>query len=148
MGTMSNDIPEGYQLHERRSPVTDPWRPIYANRDEEAYRLAIRLAESHCNARGMLHGGVIASLADNAMGLTLGLAVERAGEPDIERGKAKGIVTTHLAIDYIGIAEIGQWVAIEPRVVHLGRSSGVTDAIVTADGRTIARANASFRILR
>lgn len=146
--TMSGDIKEGYALHERRSPVTDPWRPIYANTDGNVFRLAIRLDTAHCNGRGMLHGGVIASLADNAMGLTLGLAMESAGQAELERDKAKGIVTTHLGVDYIGIAELGQWVEVEPRVVHLGGNSGVTDAIVTADGRTIARANANFRILR
>lgn len=142
------DLPEGYVEHERRSPVTDPWRPIYARRTEDSFLLAIRLGSQHCNGRGMLHGGVIASLADNAMGLSLGVAVEHGGGELPVREMAKGIVTTSLAVDYLGIAEIGQWVEIAPRVVHVGRGSGVTDAMVTADGKTIARANASFRILR
>lgn len=138
----------GFSVHERRSPVTDAWRPIYASKEGGVVRLAIELADHHCNGRGMLHGGVIAALADNAMGLSLGLAIAAAGAEQIERGHAKGIVTTSLSVDYTGVASLGQWVEIVPRIVHAGRSSGVTDAIITADEQTIARANASFRILR
>ena len=82
------------------------------------------------------------------MGLTLGAALEARGDEKVERSHAKGIVTTSLTVDFIGIAEIGQWVEIIPRVVHLGRGSGVTDALITAEDRTIARANANFRVLR
>ncbi len=141
-------IRDGFAEHERRSAVTDAWRPIYASSEGGIVRLAISLDQQHCNGRGMLHGGVIAALADNAMGLTLGAALQAAGQDAIERSHAKGVVTTSLAVDFIGIAEIGQWVEIVPRVIHLGRGSGVTDALVTADGVTIARANANFRILR
>lgn len=139
---------EGFAEHERRSPVTDAWRPIYASSEGGIVRLAIILAEQHCNGRGMLHGGVIAALADNAMGLSLGAALAAAGDDDIERGHAKGIVTTSLSVDYLGVANIGQWIEIIPRVIHLGRGSGVVDALITADDQTIARANAGFRILR
>ena len=30
--------------------------------------MGLRLAKPHTNARGLIHGGLIASLADNAMG--------------------------------------------------------------------------------
>ncbi len=139
---------DDFTPHERSSPVTDPWRPIYASTVGGTFRLAIVLGKQHCNGRGMLHGGVIAALMDNAMGLTLGLALKAAGENAPERAHAKGIVTTSLSVDYIGVAELGQWIEIKPRVVNLGRGSGVVDALVAVDDQTIARANASFRILR
>lgn len=139
---------EGFAEHERRSPVTDAWRPIYASSEGGIVRLAIVLAERHCNGRGMLHGGVIAALADNAMGLSLGAAIAAKGDEEIERGRAKGIVTTSLSVDYLGVANIGQWIEIIPRVIHLGRGSGVVDALISADDQTIARADANFRILR
>ena len=142
------EVRDGFGVHERRSPVTDAWRPIYSSSEGGIVRLAIMLDKQHCNGRGMLHGGVIAALADNAMGLTLGTALKAAGRDDVQRGHAKGIVTTSLAVDFIGVAEIGEWIEIVPRVVSLRRGSGVTDALVTADDKTVARANASFRILR
>lgn len=87
----------------------------------------------------MLHGGVIATLADNACGLTFAMA----------QGAAKtGIVTTSLSVDYVGATALGQWLEVAPRLVKVSGSSGVVDALICADGNIVARANASFRVLR
>jgi len=137
------DVPDGFGRHSRKSPVTDHWEPLYVRREEERVALGFRLAQSHCNARGMLHGGVIAALADNAMGLTLGAALSLRGTHET----SVSIVTTTLTVDYIQAAAIGQWVSMEPRIIGIGKNSGVVDALVRADGEIIARANASFRIL-
>jgi uncharacterized protein (TIGR00369 family) len=130
--------PAGFAVHTRTSPATRGWEPLYASTETGVYRLAIQVAQEHSNSRGMLHGGVIATLADNSCGLSLGLAIG---------GSPQGIVTTSLAVDYIGAARIGQWLVVTPRVVKAGKSSGVVDAIVSADDDIVARANASFRIL-
>jgi uncharacterized protein (TIGR00369 family) len=136
-------IPDGFEPHQRKSPVTDAWEPLYAQRGVDGVKLGFVLAEPHCNGRGMLHGGVIAALADNAMGLSLGAAMAASSQA----AGVTGIVTTSLSVDYLGVAKLGQWIEISPRVVKAGKGSGVVDAIVTADGAPIARANASFRIL-
>jgi len=138
-----SEIPAGFEPHQRKSPVTDAWEPLYAQRGPDYVRLGFVLAERHCNARGMLHGGVIAALADNAMGLSLGAALAAGG---LAEG-VSGIVTTSLAVDYLGVARLGQWIEIAPRVVKAAKGSGVVDAIVSADGAPIARANASFRVM-
>jgi uncharacterized protein (TIGR00369 family) len=130
-------VPADFVLHTRSSAVTKPWEPIYANAREGSFRLGLMIADAHCNSRHMLHGGVIAALADNAMGLTLAHVSGRVGS----------VVTTALSVDYFGSGKIGQWLEIAPRLVSAGKSSGIVDAIVMADGVAIGRANASFRIL-
>ncbi len=65
----SDPVPSGYEPHFRKSPVTDPWEPLFVRRDGGALSLGLRIAAAHCNGRGLLHGGVISALADNAMGL-------------------------------------------------------------------------------
>lgn len=141
--TMAHTIlaspPAGFALHTRVSPATRGWEPIFAATDTGVFRLGIYVADAHSNTRGGLHGGVIATLADNACGLTLGLALG---------GALSGIVTTSLGIDYVSAAKIGQWLEVTPRVIKAGKHSGVVDALVTADGEIVARANASFRVLR
>jgi uncharacterized protein (TIGR00369 family) len=138
-----HDVPDGFVPHSRKSPVTNPWEPLYALRETEGVRLGFRLAQQHCNARGMLHGGVIAALADNAMGLTLGTALALRGTPEA----SVSIITTTLTVDYIRAAVMGQWISVEPRVISVGKNSGTVDALVRADREIIARANASFRLL-
>jgi acyl-coenzyme A thioesterase PaaI-like protein len=56
-------------------------------------------------------------------------------------------VTVGLTIDYVRSAGPGQWLQIEPRVIRAGGKLGFVDALVTADGETIARASATFRVL-
>ena len=130
------DIPEGFVPHDRKSPVTDPWEPIWARRSEHTVQLGLQIAAAHCNGRGFLHGGLIASLADNAMGLSLAQAAT-----------GSSAVTVNLTVDYVQSAHPGQWLQIEPRIIRAGGKLGVVDALITADGETIARANATFRIL-
>ena len=104
-----SDIPSGFTPHARKSPVTDPWQPLYARTDQGVYELGFLLDTCHCNGRGLLHGGVIAALADNAMGLSLGIARLSRGEAKEGRPQAvSGIVTTSLHVDYVDIAQIGQ----------------------------------------
>jgi len=121
----------------RKSPVTAPWEPLYSRKVDGTVQIGLHLREAHCNSRGLLHGGVIAALADNAMGLSCGASL-----PSIE-----GLVTVSLAVDYAGSARIGQWLQIEPRVLKTGKSMGFADALITADGAVIARASATFRVL-
>ncbi len=120
-------VPEGFVRHDRTSPLTAPWEPIYARRESDRLRLGLEVRAEHTNSRGLLHGGLIAALADNAMGLSAGVVLEAAG-----RRPERGLVTASLGIDFLGRAELGQWLEIDT-------------AFVTADGRVIARANATFR---
>lgn len=135
------NVPDGFAPHFRRSPVTDPWEPLYSRRSQGVVELGLVLAEPHCNARGLLHGGVIATLADNAMGHSF-LAARAA-----EAGEAPaGAVTVSLSVDFAAVARLGQWVLVTPRVLKAGKSMGFVDALVTADGTLIARASGTFRV--
>jgi uncharacterized protein (TIGR00369 family) len=140
---MSKSVPDGFQPHFKKSRVTDPWEPLYSRVLAEAVQIGLWLSEAHCNSRGFVHGGVIAALADNAMGLSYGQAARSAASPD--RPAPKSAVTVSLNIDYAATANVGQWLQIEPRVIKAGRTMGFVDALITADGAAIARASATFR---
>src|ERR1700741_2652160 len=73
---IAQNIPEGFEPHFRKSPLTDPWEPIYSRKTPNAVILGLRLAKPHTNSRGLIHGGLIAALADNAMGLSCGLTLD------------------------------------------------------------------------
>lgn len=134
---MPNDPPEAFLPHFRKSPVTDPWEPLFSGQTEDDVQIGVQLRQAHCNSRGFLHRGVVAALADNAMGLSCGKSL-----PSVE-----GLVTISLGTDYAGTAHAGQWLQIEPRVLRTGRSVAFADALVTADGQIVARASATFRVL-
>ena len=131
------DIPEGFEPHFRKSPLTDPWEPLYSRRTDKAVIIGLRLAKPHTNARGLIHGGLIAALADNAMGLSCGQQL----------GGTTSLVTIGLSVDFVGSATIGQWLTVESDVIRTGSTICFAQSLVKADDITIARANATFRVV-
>ena len=132
------DIPEGFARHFRQSPLTDPWEPIYSRRTADAVVIGLRLDKPHTNSRGLIHGGLIATLADNAMGLSCGAKL----------GSGSRLVTVGLAVDFVGTAQIGQWLAVESEVIKTGGTLCFAQCRLTADGAVIARANGTFRVVK
>src|SRR6516165_5075993 len=134
---IASDIPEGFERQTRHSPLTDPWEPIYSKQTPDAIILGLRLATPHTNARGFVHGGLIAALADKAMGHSCGHKM----------GGGYSLVTVSMAIDFVSSAQIGQWLAVESEVIRTGVTLCFAQCLVTADGSAIARANGTFRVL-
>lgn len=137
------DIPDGFERHFRTSPFTNPWEPLYSRQEARKVIIGVRLDERHCNSRGFVHGGLIASLADNAMGLSTGAALRAEGRDSI-----KGLVTVSLTTDYLDSAQTGSWLEVDTHFVKTGGSLCFTDCLVLADGEPVARASASFKLLR
>ena len=133
----TTDIPEGFEPHFRKSPLTDPWEPLYSRRTDKAVIMGLRLARPHTNARGLIHGGLIAALADNAMGYSCAQAT----------GWTTSFVTISLAVDFIGSAGIGQWLAVESEVIKTGSTICFAQSLIKADDIAIARASGTFRVV-
>src|SRR5262249_15090606 len=136
--TMTIDIPAGFEPHFRKAPFTDPWEPLYSKKTDKAVIMGLRLAKAHTNARGLIHGGLIASLADNSMGYSCAQVM----------GWKTSLVTISLAVDYVGSAKIGQWLAVECDAIKTGSTICFAQSLIKADDAVIARANATFRVVQ
>lgn len=133
-----DEIPAGFERHFRRSPATDPWEPLWSRRAPGAFTIGLHVREAHCNARGLVHGGVLSALADNAMGLAC----------SDEAGDAAGLLTVHLSVDYLASARAGQWLEVAARPERVGGTIAHGTAEIRADGEAVARASAVFRVVR
>ncbi|MDO8409068.1 MAG: PaaI family thioesterase [Phenylobacterium sp.] len=129
--------PEGFLPHDRRSPLTEPWEPLFVRRTDTAVILGLRAGPAHANGRGFVHGGLLMALADNAMGLTCAHLL--AGD--------RSLVTVNLNLDFLAVAQLGQWLAFETDFVKPGSTLCFAQAFVTADGKPCARANGVFRVV-
>ena len=134
------NVPEGWQPHTRHSPLTDPWQPIHALEQPRALQLGLQVCHEHCNSRGLAHGGLIAALADKAMGLS---AVRAALADGLD---LRGAVTASLALDYLDSARIGDWLQVQPVVLKTGRTLSFVECHVLSGDRVVARGNATFRM--
>lgn len=131
------DIPDGFEPLSRKSPLTEPWEPLYAKKTNKAVVIGLRLAKPHTNGRGLIHGGLITALADNAMGYSCAQVTNWT----------ISFVTVSLAIDFVGSAEIGQWCTIESDVIKAGKTICFAQCLVKADEAVIARASGTFRVV-
>ena len=130
--------PAGFLPHFRKSPVTDAWEPLFSRRAGGVVAIGFRAGPPHANGRGFVHGGLISALADNAMGLSCG---EQLGE-------GASLVTVSLALDFLGSANLGQWIEVQPQLNRLGSTLCFAEAVVSADGAPCAKAHATFRVVR
>ncbi|WP_249138147.1 PaaI family thioesterase [Phenylobacterium montanum] len=132
--------PPGFEPFDRESPLLAPWRPIFMRNEPGQVVLGLEAREAHTNSRGTVHGGLYAALADQAMGLSCGARLRAEG------AQVEGLWTTSLGIDYLGAARPGQWLEFHTLFVHGGGRSSHAEMDITADGETVARARASFRV--
>ncbi len=143
MPTSADDVPLGYAPHFRKSPLTDPWEPLFSRINDGVVSIGLRIREPHCNGKGFLHGGLVGALADNAMGLSV---LEELRRAEVERTRDGSTIS--LAIDFIASGSVGQWLEVFPCVLKVGGNIAFANCVVLADGKLVARGNATYRVFR
>lgn len=128
--------PDGYQALFRSSPFIDLLGPVLCKEESGGWRIGLRLQEKHCNQRGLVHGGVLSSLADIALGYNAAFSTS----------PPTPLITANLNIDYVGSAKLDDWLEVSVDVQKVGRSMGFANAFFWVDGERIARANAVFKV--
>ena len=91
-------------------------------------KVRLELKKEFLNWENMIHGGVIASVLDQAFGCSLN-TLENV------------YVAVQLNINYLSAAPVGETIYAESRVLHAGKKLGVSEmTVVDSKGKTIARA--------
>ena len=128
----------GFRPLERISPFLELIGPVYERRRDGSLALGLRIDGRHANRRGICHGGVLATLADIALGYTMSAVT----------GGKSSLVTASLTIDYAGSAKVGDWVEAAVEVQRVGSRLGFANCYLVADGQRIVRASAIFALGR
>jgi uncharacterized protein (TIGR00369 family) len=136
-------IPEGFELDPRFQPHTFSGLvgPFYSKRQGNDLSLGLRIEERHCNSRGTCHGGMLATLADVALGYACALATSTDG-------KRRNFVTVDLMLHYLASTQVGDWVQSEVRVLTPGSSTASATGHLLANGNPVVQISANFRIAR
>jgi acyl-coenzyme A thioesterase PaaI-like protein len=72
MRVVMSDIPSGFTRLEWASPFHELVGPFYEKRDRATLIIGMPVAKKHINRRGAVHGGMICTLVDFAMGQAAG----------------------------------------------------------------------------
>lgn len=129
-----SEIPAGFGPLFRSSPVIDLVGPVYSKGEGAELVLGLRIEQKHCNMRGALHGGIVATLAD----IALGYAIAFSTKPPT------GLVTANLTLDFAGTAKIGDWLEARVDVQKKGSRLAFANCYLSVGETRIVRASAVF----
>ena len=131
------DIPTGFAPIFRTSPFLETIGPLYSSGSGAALVIGMHVQEKHTNARGTLHGGVLASIADVALGYGLATSTD----------PPTSMVTANLSVDFAGSAQIGDWVETSLDIQKVGARMAFANVYFSVGGERIARASGVFLVL-
>ena len=100
--------------------------------------IGLRVAPKHCNSRDTLHGGVIATIADVALGY-----VTAFGSVPPRR-----LLTASLTIEYTGSARVGDWIEAHVDTSRAGGTLAFANCYLRCGEVQVARASAVFAVAR
>ncbi len=109
--------------------------PVYRREDDGAY--AFRAADKHANLIGVVHGGMLMSFADRALGETAMRAADGAN-----------CVTIQMEMQFIDTARIGDWITAAPEVVKRTGSLVFLRCELRHAERVVGTASGVWKILR
>jgi acyl-coenzyme A thioesterase 13 len=126
--------PPGFATHERSSPFLDLIGPLWSRRTDAGLEFALAIDERHVNTRGRAHAGVLAALADVA----LGYATSDSQDPPV------ALITASLCIDFAGPVERGETVIATVDIQRVGRRAAFANCYLHCGERRVVRASAVF----
>jgi uncharacterized protein (TIGR00369 family) len=128
--------PAGFDPYAEPSGFLDRIGPFMQRRAETGVTFGVRVAEHHCNRRGMAHGGLIMTLADVALGKT----GEWFSLPPVS------LLTASLTVDFYSAARLGDWIEASTDVSRVGRRVAFGNCYLRVGDRLIARASGVFNV--
>jgi acyl-coenzyme A thioesterase 13 len=132
-----SEIPNGFEQSFLTSPFLELVGPFYIKDHDAGFIIGVRTAKKHCNTRGFVHGGLISTLADFALGYN----AARSGDTPMK------VATINLSTDFSGFAELGDWLEAKVDVQKVGKSLAFANAYIYANGKRIARASGVYNLI-
>ncbi|MBY0118930.1 PaaI family thioesterase [Paenibacillus sp. FSL L8-0435] len=109
----------------------------YIKGDGKEVQIALTAGKHHTNSMGIIHGGVLTSLMDQAMGMVATAAME-----------VDGCVTTNLNVHFLAPMKQGELMVTATVLHQAGRSVTTHSEVRDESGTLGCMATATFRIAR
>jgi uncharacterized protein (TIGR00369 family) len=133
---MTTPVPAGFEPFGGHIGFARLTGPYYSRSDADGTVIGFRVAQHHCNAYPMVHGGMTAAFAD----IVTSFAVWNSLSP---RGD---VLTISLTTDFINTAPLGAWVEGRGKLISKGSSIAFACCEIFADGKLIMAASGKFKI--
>ncbi|MGH1471185.1 MAG: PaaI family thioesterase [Cellvibrionaceae bacterium] len=140
------DLPDEFEPLFRTSPYLEMIGPIYNKKIVKSVEdvsslkgivIGFFAQKKHCNARGLVHGGIVSGIADIALGYNASLSKD----PPVS------MVTTNLSIDYVGAIKMEEWVEVHVDVQKVGSRVAFANCYFVVKNKRLARASGVFNLV-
>lgn len=128
---------EGYEEIRLIDPFEIHVGPAFARGRKGARRYALMVREEHCNMRGVVHGGMLMTLADLVLGQALWDATDNAA-----------CVTMNMQVQFLRSARAGDLIEAEPEIARRTRSLVFMRGAFTAGGEAIMTVQSAWKLLK
>lgn len=130
-------IPPGFEPYPPVSAFIALIGDMYACREDDGgITVGLQVRSNHLNHQGAVHGGMVASLADNAMGY------------HAARALGGSVATVHLAVDYLARVREGAWLEVRSQLDRKGKQLLFLACTGRVGEETVFRASAVFAAIR
>lgn len=127
--------PTGFSLAPLDEGFLNLVGPLYGALDSEGvWVIAMKTGPQHANRYGVVHGGLLSTLADVAIGMNL----SRSGVAYTDS------LTLNLSIDFLGSCEIGDWVEAHVSLTKRQGRVRFGECRLLVGDRMVVRASAVF----
>ena len=110
--------------------------PFLARREGGGWRYGFVAERRHLNLGGVVHGGMLMSFADDALGATVWQAVGR-----------KPCTTVQLSTQFVSPVRLGELVEVRAEVLRATRTVVFVRGVLEVAGRTVVHADGVWKIL-
>jgi len=132
---MNDSIPDGFEPWQPSSPFMTHLADLGAlYRRRDGHALALRLAPAHTNMHDIAHGGLLATLADSALGYC------------ISQQAKVSIVTVQMSVEYLNPVKPGDWLEAHVQIDKQGRRLIYATCLLRVGDKTMLKANAVFAV--
>ena len=126
--------PSGFRLIQPKGGFSGVFGPVFF--DPVGHRIGFRVQAHHLNPFGSVHGGAISTFADKQI---VAVVEQEGGWPVVH------CPTVSLSVDYMGSTRLDAWVEGAVQLLKRTRTLIFTQALISADGALVARANGVYR---
>lgn len=110
--------------------------PIWAKREGDAWRYAFHAEAKHENRQGAVHGGMLMTFADHAIGF---VAWEAAGR--------RKCVTMQLENQFLAAVKHGDFVECETEIVRAAKTVIFLRGVLKVKGRPVMAATGIWKVI-
>lgn len=127
--------PPGFTLYQSHSPFSGDLGPFYQKVEPGGCRRLFRVRERHCNALGIVHGGMYMTFLDALMGFV------------VWRESGSQALTVRITCDFLAVARPGEWVEGVARLTRTTRALAFCRAELHVGARPVLSGSGVFRLL-